>query len=204
METTKLHLSFSKNALKLFWELDIYIALLTHFNGSTSLFSLSFLQTSKMYFIACNECSTIIFPFGQIILLNCVVFCCWRVYRWLNIFLAPQRRASVREDVGEILHQTSHKKYQWMRERITRLWPDWSQAAKHLERNKPAFKERLVKNVRWPIYECNFHMRKYAIKLVKGQFATIKDCEVNLFLPNHRQGTTDSSEAKAFTRLICK
>lgn len=67
----------------------------------------------------------------------------------MHSFLAPQPRASVREDVGEMLHQMSHEKYQWMRERITRLWPDWSQAAKHLEQNKPAFKKRLVKNVRF-------------------------------------------------------
>ena len=143
-----------------------------------------------MYINACNECNTLIFPFGPIILLNCGVFCCWRVYRWLNIFLAPQRIASFREDVGEILHQMSHEKYQWTRERITRLWPDWSQAAKHLERNKPAFKERLVKNVRWSIYECKIHMRKYAIKLVvrvKGQFSTVKSIFFTLSSTGHHR-----------------
>jgi len=38
-------------------------------------------------------------------------------------------------------------KYQWIRDRIKRLWPDWKLAAKALESEKPDFRNRQVKNV---------------------------------------------------------
>ena len=45
------------------------------------------------------------------------------------------------------MQKMNDSKYQWMRERITRLWPDWKQAAKELENENPDFKNRQVKNV---------------------------------------------------------
>lgn len=43
--------------------------------------------------------------------------------------------------------QMADSKYHWMKERITRLWPDWREAAKALEREKPAFRNRQFKDV---------------------------------------------------------
>ena len=45
------------------------------------------------------------------------------------------------------MHKMDDSKYHWMRDRITRLWPDWKRAAKELENEKPAFRNRQVKNV---------------------------------------------------------
>lgn len=45
------------------------------------------------------------------------------------------------------MHKMDDSKYQWMRDRITRLWPDWKRAAKDLENEKPGFRNRQVKNV---------------------------------------------------------
>lgn len=54
---------------------------------------------------------------------------------------------NVRDDLKELMHKMSDSKYQWMRERITRLWPDWKKAAQALNQEKPAFRNRQVKNV---------------------------------------------------------
>lgn len=56
-------------------------------------------------------------------------------------------QAIVREDLSELFKKMNHSKYQWMRDRITRLWPDWKLAAKQLETEKSAFRNRRVKNV---------------------------------------------------------
>ncbi|XP_044174948.1 alpha-1,6-mannosylglycoprotein 6-beta-N-acetylglucosaminyltransferase A-like isoform X1 [Acropora millepora] len=113
----------------------------------------------------------------------------------------PQRRASVREDVGEILHQMSHEKYQWMRERITRLWPDWSQAAKHLERNKPAFKERLVKNifVYMGVYSQHKWLENAYSGAPLGEMVQWSDLIASLYVLGHNVTvTTDRNEMKRF------
>jgi len=56
-------------------------------------------------------------------------------------------QATVREDLGELFKKMNHSKYQWMRDRITRLWPDWKLAAKQLVSEKSVFRNRRVKNV---------------------------------------------------------
>jgi len=53
----------------------------------------------------------------------------------------------VRDDLKELMHKMNDSKYQWMRERITRLWPDWKKAAQALNQEKPAFRNRHMKNV---------------------------------------------------------
>lgn len=53
----------------------------------------------------------------------------------------------MREDLGELFKKMNDSRYQWMRDRITRLWPDWKLAAKQLEKEKSTFKNRRVKNV---------------------------------------------------------
>ena len=53
----------------------------------------------------------------------------------------------MREDVEGLMLQMADSKYHWMKERITRLWPDWREAAKALEQEKPAFRNRQFKDV---------------------------------------------------------
>ena len=57
-------------------------------------------------------------------------------------------QVNIRMELGELfLEKMSDSKYQWMRDRITRLWPDWKQAAKALEAQNPTFRNRQHKNV---------------------------------------------------------
>ena len=56
-------------------------------------------------------------------------------------------QATVREDLGELFKKMNHSKYQFMRDRITRLWPYWKLAAKQFEKEKSSFRNRRVKNV---------------------------------------------------------
>ena len=53
----------------------------------------------------------------------------------------------VQNDLRELMHKLNESKYQFMRDRISRLWPDWRAAAKRLEQQKPSFKNRQKKNV---------------------------------------------------------
>ena len=52
-----------------------------------------------------------------------------------------------RDSLEELMHKMSDRKYNWMKARISRLWSDWREAAKALEREKPAFRNRQVKDV---------------------------------------------------------
>ena len=61
------------------------------------------------------------------------------------MILSP--KPNVRDDLKELMHKMNDSKYQWMRERITRLWPDWKKAAQALNQEQPAFRNRQVKNV---------------------------------------------------------
>ena len=53
----------------------------------------------------------------------------------------------VRDDLTELMHKLNESKYQFMRDRISRLWPEWRAAAKKLEQQKPSFGNRQRKNV---------------------------------------------------------
>ncbi|KAK2568382.1 hypothetical protein P5673_007411 [Acropora cervicornis] len=90
---------------------------------------------------------------------------------------------------------------QWMRQRITRLWPDWSQAAKHLERNKPAFKERLVKNIF--VYMGVYSQQKWLENAYSGaplgEMVQWSDLIASLYVLGHNiTVTTDRNEMKRF------
>ena len=53
----------------------------------------------------------------------------------------------VRDDLTELMHKLNESKYQFMRDRISRLWPEWRAAAKRLEQQKQSFGNRQRKNV---------------------------------------------------------
>lgn len=53
----------------------------------------------------------------------------------------------VRDDLTELMHKLNESKYQFMRDRISRLWPEWRAAAKKLEQQKPSFGNRQRKNI---------------------------------------------------------
>ncbi|CAH3025887.1 unnamed protein product [Porites evermanni] len=53
----------------------------------------------------------------------------------------------VRDDLTGLMHKLNESKYQFMRDRITRLWPEWRAAAERLEQQKPSFGNRQRKNI---------------------------------------------------------
>ena len=57
-------------------------------------------------------------------------------------------QVEIRGNTDELFQKKlSHSKYQWMRDRITRLWPDWKRAATALENDSPTVRNRQRKNV---------------------------------------------------------
>ncbi|XP_073232233.1 alpha-1,6-mannosylglycoprotein 6-beta-N-acetylglucosaminyltransferase B-like [Porites lutea] len=75
------------------------------------------------------------------------------VWKFNNIFFQPYTQLPlipwplhVRDDLTELMQKLYESKYQFMRDRIARLWPEWRDSAKRLEQQKPSFGNRQIKN----------------------------------------------------------
>ena len=64
-----------------------------------------------------------------------------RIQSWNSIC---RLQVNLRSHADELFQKKlSNSKYQWIRDRITRLWPDWKQAAKAFETENPTFRQSL-------------------------------------------------------------
>jgi len=75
----------------------------------------------------------------------------WRRHLYTDPVRRNQRntqKVNIRSDTVELFQKKlSDSKYQWIRDRITRLWPDWKHAAKALETENPTVRNRQQKNI---------------------------------------------------------
>ncbi|CAH3025888.1 unnamed protein product [Porites evermanni] len=59
-----------------------------------------------------------------------------------------KEQVPIRTELDELFQKNlNHSKYLWMRERITRLWPDWTMAAKTLQAESPILRNRQSKKI---------------------------------------------------------
>ncbi|KAL9979524.1 hypothetical protein ACROYT_G017199 [Oculina patagonica] len=110
---------------------------------------------------------------------------------------------NVREELGELFKKMNQSRYQWIRDRITRLWPDWKMAAKQLEKEKSTFRNRRVKNI-------FFYMGAFAAHegwlsnaysgLPLGEMVQWSDLIASLYVLGHNITLTD--EREVMNRLL--
>ncbi|CAH3176440.1 unnamed protein product [Porites lobata] len=74
----------------------------------------------------------------------------WRKHVYSNPSGDKVRKEQVpiRTELDDLFQKNlNHSKYLWMRERITRLWPDWTMAAKTLQAESPTLRNRQSKKI---------------------------------------------------------
>lgn len=73
----------------------------------------------------------------------------WRKHLYQNLPDRPEnQQVNVRDDTEDLFRkQLNDSKYQWIRDRITRLWSDWKLAAKALEAESLTVRNRKKKKV---------------------------------------------------------
>ncbi|XP_020612669.1 alpha-1,6-mannosylglycoprotein 6-beta-N-acetylglucosaminyltransferase A-like [Orbicella faveolata] len=111
--------------------------------------------------------------------------------------------AIVREDLSELFKKMNHSKYQWMRDRITRLWPDWKLAAKQLETEKSAFRNRRVKNILFYMGAFAYHehwLERAYSGLPLGEMVQWSDLIASSYILGHN--ITLSSEQEFINRTL--
>ncbi|CAH3195629.1 unnamed protein product, partial [Porites evermanni] len=109
----------------------------------------------------------------------------------------------VRDDLTELMQKLNESKYQFMRDRISRLWPEWRASAKRLEQRKPSFGNRQIKNIL--LFMGAFAQQKIWLEkafdgVPLGEMVQWSDLIASMYVLGHN--ITLSAERNSINRLL--